>query len=132
MYSICMGELKLIITHYKLLDTIKWLNDLHLYASAMGIYKIVHGDIDEDTVNLMECPTFSTLISYGSKKVSRFLLALYRYGYVIKVYNKPTNALYLSITLKGRNALELYHKKHRGFYKKGVKKFKSEIVKIER
>ena len=132
MYSICMGELKLVITHYKLLDTIKWLNDQHLYASALGVHKIVHGDLDEDTVNLTECPTFSTLISFGSKKVARFLLALHRYGYIIKVYNRPTNALYLSITLKGRNALDLYHKKHKGFYKKSTKKFKSEIVRIEK
>ena len=114
------------------MDTIKWLNGQHLYASALGVHKIVHGDLDEDTVNLTECPTFSTLISFGSKKVARFLLALYRYGYIIKVYNKPTNALYLSITLKGRNALDLYHKKHKGFYKKSTKKFKSEIVRIEK
>lgn len=127
-----MRELKLVITHYKLLDTIKWLNDQHLYASAIGVHKIVHGDLDEDTVKLTDCPTFSTLISYGSKKVARFLLALHRYGYVIKIFNKPTNALYLSITLKGRNALDAYHKKHKGFYKKQTKKFKSEIVKIEK
>ena len=132
MYSIFMRDLELVITHYKLLDTIKWLNDQHLYASALGVHKIVHGDLDEDTVNLTECPTFSTLISFGSKKVARFLLALYRYGYIIKVYNKPTNALYLSITLKGRNALDLYHKKHKSFYKKSTKKFKSEIVRIEK
>ena len=127
-----MSELKLVLTHYKLLDTIAWLNSLHLYATSFGVHKIVHGDIDEDTVNLTECPTFSTLTSYGSKKIARFLLALYRYGYLIKVYDKKTNALYFSITLKGREALELFHKKHRNGYKKSVKKFKSEIVKIEK
>ena len=127
-----MKQLELCLTHYKLLDTIKWLNDKHLYATALGVYKIIHGDIDEDTLDIQDCPTFSTLISYGSKKVARFLLALHRYGYITKVYNRPTNSLYLSISLKGRNALEIYHKKHRGFYKKGVKKFKSEIVKIEK
>ena len=127
-----MKELKLVITHYKLLDTIKWLNDKHLYATALGVHKIVHGDLDEDTVNLTGCPTFSTLISYGSKKVARFLLALHRYGYIIKVYDKKTNALYLSITFKGREALEVFHKKHRGEYKKTAKKFKSQIVTIEK
>lgn len=127
-----MNELKLVITHYKLLDTIKWLNDKHLYATALGVHKIVHGDMDEDTIGLTHCPTFSTLISYGSKKVARFLLALHRYGYLIKVYDKKSNALYLSITLKGRQALELYHKKHKVNYKKGVKKFKPEIIKIEK
>lgn len=127
-----MKELKLVITHYKLLDTVKWLNDQHLYATAIGVHKIVHGDIDQDTVNLTKCPTFSTLISYGSKKVARFLLALHRYGYVIKVYDKKTNTLYISITLKGRQALELYHKKHKAIYKKGSKKFKPEIIKIEK
>lgn len=127
-----MKELKLVITHYKLLDTIKWLNDKHLYATALGVHKIVHGDLDEDTVNLTGCPTFSTLISYGSKKVARFLLALHRYGYIIKVYDKKTNTLYISITLKGRESLKLYHKKHKVNYKKGSKKFKPEIIKIEK
>ena len=127
-----MAELKLVITHYKLLDTVKWLNDIHLYATALGIHKIVHGDLDDETVTLTDCPTFSTLTSYGSKKVARFLLALYRYGYLIKVYDKPSNTLYLSITFKGREALEMYHKKHKHGYKKSVKRFKHEIVKIER
>ena len=127
-----MKELKLTITHYKMLDTVKWLNDKHLYASALGVYKILHGDIDEDTVNLTNCPTFSTLISYGSKKVSRFLLALYRYGYLTKIYDKKSDELYLSITHLGRDAIEKYHKKHKQEYKKAKKKFKQEIVKIER
>ena len=126
-----MKELKLVITHYKLLDTVKYLNDIHLYATALGVYKIVHGDVDEDTVSIKdECPTFSTLISYGSKKVARFLLALHRYGYLIKVYDRVTNTLYLSITLKGREALEKYHKKRKVSYKKGQKRFKPQIIKI--
>lgn len=127
-----MGELKLILTHYKLLDAVKWLNDQHLYATALGVHKIVHGDIDEDTVNLIDSPSFSTLTSYGSKKIARFLLALYRYGYLTKVYEKKSNTLYLAITFKGREALEIYRKKHPQPYKKSEKKFKKEIVKIER
>ena len=127
-----MKELEINLTHYKLLDTIKWLNDKHLYATALGVYKIIHGDIDEDTLPLMECPTFSVIISYGTKKICRFLLALYRYGYIIKVYDKPSNTLYYSITFKGREALEKFHKKHKGGYKKGVKKFKKQIIKIEK
>ena len=127
-----MKELKLVLTHYKLLDTVKWLNDLHLYATALGIYKITHGDLDEDTVNLTECPTFGVLISYGSKKIARFLLALYRYGYLTKVYDKQSNSLYFSITFKGREELDIFHKRHPQKYKRGVKKFKTQIVKIEK
>lgn len=127
-----MKNLSLTITHYKLLDTVKWLNDQHLYATALGIHKIVHGDIDEDTVQLAESPTFGTLISYGSKKVSRFLLALVRYGYLCKIYDKKTDELYLSITFDGREALEQYHKKHKKPYVKKKKVFKSQIVKIEK
>ena len=127
-----MKELKLTITHYKMLDTVYWLNNEHLYPSANGVYKILHGDIDEDTVNITNCPTFSSLISYGSKKVCRFLLALYRYGYLTKIYDKKSNELYLSITHLGRDAIEKYHKKHPHGYKKGIKKFKKEIVKIEK
>ncbi|MCR5184759.1 MAG: hypothetical protein K6C32_01585 [Bacilli bacterium] len=127
-----MKNLELIITHYKLLDTVKWLNDQHLYATQLGIFKIVHGDIDEDTIGMMDSPTFSTLISYGSKKVARFLLALLRYGYLIKIYDKKSDMLYLSITFKGREALEAYHKKHKRPYVKSKKKFNPQIVKIEK
>ena len=127
-----MKELKLVLTHFKLLDTIKWLNDKRLYASAMGVYKILHGVIDEDTIDITDCPTFSVLISYGSKKVARFLLALYRYKYLIKIYDKATNALYFSITQLGRDALEKFRKKYKGQYKKQTKKFVHEIVKIEK
>ena len=127
-----MGELKLILTHFKILDTVKWLNDSHLYATQLGIFKIVHGDIDEDTVSLTDCPTFSTLTSYESKKICRYILALHRYGYLIKVFDRKTNVLYLSITLKGRDALEVFHKRHRGGYKKTARKFKSQIIKIEK
>lgn len=128
----CMKNLELTITHYKILDTIKWLNDQHLYATALGVFKIVNGEIDDDTKELTDCPTFATLISFGSKKVARYILPLVRYGYLIKVYDKPSNELYLSITFKGREELEQYHKKHKREYKKKEKSFKSQIIKIEK
>ena len=125
-----MKQLDLVITHYKLLDTIKWLNDKHLYATALGVYKIIHGDLDDDTISLVDCPTFSVITSYGSKKISRFLLALYRYGYITKIYDKSSNELYFSITFQGREALEKFHKKHKSSYKKVKKKFTPQIVEI--
>lgn len=126
-----MKELKLTITHYKILDTIMWLNDRHLYATLAGVYKIVHGDVDEDTVNIMnDCPTFSVLTSYGSKKIARFLLALYRYKYIVKVYDKKSDTLYFAIAFTGREALEKYHKKHSNPYKKNRKKFTPQIIEI--
>ena len=127
-----MKNLSLTITHYKLLDTVKLLNVEHLYPTALGVFKIVHGDIDKDTVNLVDSLTFGTLISYGSKKISRFLLALLRHGYLIKIYDRSSDELYLSITLKGKEELEQYHKKHKKGYIKKTKKFKSQIAKIEK
>ena len=127
-----MKEIELTLTHYKLLDTVKWLNDQHLFATQLGVYKIIHGDLDEDTVTLVNCPTFSVIVSYPSKKVMRFILALHRYGYLIKVYDRKSNDLYLSITGKGRDALEKFHKRHPQPYKKGVKRFKHQIITIEK
>ena len=69
-----MSKLKLTITHFKLLDTIKWLNDQGYYASNQGVYKITHGVYDKDTINFTGCPTFSTLVSYGSNRREIFLL----------------------------------------------------------
>ena len=125
-----MKELKLTITHYKLLDTIKWLKDKKLYATAMGIFKIVHGNLDEDTVNITDCPTFGTLISYGSKKISRYLLALYRYKFIAKIYDRKTDEMYFVLNIKGLDSLEVFHKKHPLSYKKVERKFKRQIVEL--
>ena len=96
-----MRDLKLVITHYKILDTIYYLNQQDLYPLAEGVYKIVAGIIDEETINYRDIPTFSTLISFGSKKICRYLLALQKHQYIKKKFNLQTDNLYYQITELG-------------------------------
>ncbi|MCR5505700.1 MAG: hypothetical protein K6F07_01740 [Bacilli bacterium] len=126
-----MKELKLTITHFKMLDTVLYFNKKELYPLAEGVYKIVAGIVDEETVEYMNCPTFATLVSFSSKKVCRYLLMLQRYGFLRKVFDRETNELYLSITPQGKDAVEMYHRKHRLQYVKKKREVKKTIVKIE-
>ena len=114
-----MKELEISITHIKILETISYLNQKHMYPVSDGVYKIVAGIIDEETIELQDVPTFGTLISFGSKKVCRYLLALQRHRYIKKIYAKAQDCLVYVTTEIGESTLMNYHKKHkRPFIKK--------------
>lgn len=125
-----MMELKLVITHFKILDTIAYLNQKDLYPLAEGVYKIVAGIVDEETVNYRDVPTFSTLTSFASKKVCRYLLALQKHGYIKKKFNLQTDNLYYQITEVGSEVLRKYHKKHKKPYIQKARVIKPTIVKM--
>lgn len=123
-----MKEIKLTITHFKILDTIKELNSRGMYPLSDGIYKIVAGVVDEETMDLMDLSTFGTLISFNSKKICRYLLMLKRYGYLNKIYNKKDDALYYALTNLGDISLMRYHKKHKRPYIKKKRVIKKTIL----
>ena len=127
-----MKELKLNITYFKMLDTIDYLNQMDCFPLPEGVYKIVGGIVDEETINYMDCPTFGTLVSFGSKKVCRYLLMLQRHGYIQKIFHRASNNLYLSITDKGKAALLTYHKKHKAPYIKKKREVKKTIVSVKK
>ncbi len=112
------------------MHTIKSLNEMKLFPNQEGVYKLLHGDMDDETVSLKDIPTFGTLISYGSKKVCRYILALTRYGYVTHIFDRETKELYLTLTEKGDITLFDYLKKHKKGYKRTEKNIKKTIVKI--
>ena len=124
-----MKELEITITHIKILETISSLNKKNMYPLSDGVYKIVAGIIDEETISLMDLPTFGTLISFGSKKVCRYLLALKRYGYIKKIYSKAKDNLYYATTNLGEDTLIKYHKKHKRPFVKKKRTIKETILK---
>ena len=124
-----MKELEITITHIKILETISSLNKKNMYPLSDGVYKIVAGIIDEETISLMDLPTFGTLISFGSKKVCRYLLALKRYGYIKKIYSKTKDNLYYATTNLGEDTLIKYHKKHKRPFVKKKRTIKETILK---
>ena len=124
-------ELALTTSHHKILLTISYLPKLSLYPLGEGVFRILQGDVADDIIIYKDCPTYGTLISFNSKKVSRYIMMLCRYGYIGKKYDEKTNELYLEITPKGEMASMRYFKKYQGSLKKKTPKGKPVIVKIE-
>ena len=78
-------------------------------------------DIDLD--DFMSIPTYKTLVSYPSKKISKHIMMLLRYSYLERIYDEASNELYLKVAPKGEVELIKYHKKHKyKFKEKQVKK----------
>ena len=125
-----MKEFSICITDIKILETISELNKKGLYPLSDGIYKIVAGVIDEETVNYTDLSTFGTLISFNSKKVCRYLLALQRHGYIKKVYCPSKDVLLYATTEKGEMELYHFHKRHKHGFMKKKKMIKPTIIKI--
>lgn len=118
-------------TDYKILETVSLLNKDSYYPLAEGVYKILTGVDDEETDRFSELDTYKTLISYTSKKISRFIMMLLRYHYLERVYDPSSDKLYLRVAAKGEVELVKYHKKHK--YKFTTKKVNLEptIVKLD-
>lgn len=126
-----MKEVKLNQTYYKVLITIKALNDLHYYPLNEGIYKILVGVVDEETKQFVDLDCFGTLISFTSKKVCRLTMMLYRYGYLGRVFDTQTKKLYFSLTDKGIEATETFLRNHKKPFARRSKNVTPTIVKID-
>ena len=125
-----MTELKLNITHFKLLATIDNLNKKGIYPLSDGIYKIAAGIVDEETASLMDEATFGVLISFGSKKICRYLLALQRHAYIKKIYCKPKDYLVYTLTQTGSDSLMKFYKKRKKPFIKKKRKIKETLIKL--
>lgn len=125
-----MKTFKLNITYYKILETVSYLNKQGYYPLNEGIYKIVTGKKDDETLQFVSLPTYSTLISYPSKKICGLTMMLFRNKYLEKVYDRNTDELYFKITKLGEDALEKYLKRKHNNYSKKEKTSKVTIVKL--
>lgn len=126
-----MAELKLNITFFKVLQTIMDLNKNGFYPVNEGVFKILTGQKDDETLQFSNLETYSTLISYSSKKICNLTLMLYRYKYLEKVYDEKTNELYFKVTKLGEDALSKYLKSRpKRFVRKEIE-HKQTIIKIE-
>lgn len=116
-YKLCTNDLKI-------LETISLLNKEDKYPLAECVYLILTGDESEDVQEFKDLPTFKTLVSYPSKKVSRLIIMLIRYGYLERIYDEASDKLYLKVSIKGDMELFKYHKKHKYSYKRKQVKHK--------
>ena len=114
-YKLCTNDLKI-------LETIDLLNQKDIFPLPEGVYKILCGSEDEEINEYKDLPTYKTLVSYNSKKISRLIVMLVRYQYLEKIYDEDSDELYLKVSDKGKVSLIDYHKKHKyTFVKKQVK-----------
>jgi hypothetical protein len=125
-----MKELEINITHIKLLATISSLNRKKLYPISDGIYKIVAGIIDNETAAYVDEPAFGTLISFTSKKVCRYLLALQRHKYIKKIYAPKKDCLVYATTELGETTLNKYMNRRKREFIKKERNIKETIIKI--
>ena len=115
----------------KILETVSLLNKDSYYPLAEGVFKILSGVDDEETEKFNELPTYKTLISYNSKKVSRLIVMLIRYHYLERVYDPSSDKLYLKVAPKGETELIKYHKKHKYKFTKKEVNLEPTIVKLD-
>lgn len=125
-----MGKFKLSITHYKILSLVNELNKNGFYPGNEGIFKILTGKKDAESLNFKDYKTYSTLISYPSKRICSLTLVLYRHKYLEKIYDPNTNELYFKITKLGQESVDEYEKYRKNPYEKKEIIEKPTIVKI--
>lgn len=123
---------KLSTTDFKILETISLLNEEGIYPLPEGVFKILKGDESEEIEPYRSLKTYKTLVSYSSKKVSRYIIMLLRYRYLEKIYDRESDELYLKVAPVGIVELEKYHKKHKYNFKKKKVKSKPLFLKIEK
>lgn len=127
-----MKELKLSITHYKVIHTVYSLNLLSLYPNQEGVHKILSGNDQNEMEEVRKIPTFGTLISYSSKKICHYVLSLIRYGFLNNVFDPKSEDLYLEVSEKGKDFLKAFLINKKSPYHRTFKAIKPSIVKIEK
>lgn len=120
----------LTVSHFKILETIKCLNDMHKYSTPKGVNNILTGKFDVETRQFASFQTFGTLISFHGRKICSYILNMVRRGYLAYIYDENTDGMYLYITEKGEEELFTFQKKHKEEYKKKTPKSKPEIVEL--
>ena len=115
----------------KILETVQSLNKDNLYPLPLGVYKILAGSVEKEFIKYKDLPTYSTLMSFSSKHISRLIMMLLRYGYLAKIYDPNSDEMYLKLTEKGDIFLFEYHKKHKYSFVKKKDSKKPLIVEIK-
>ncbi len=131
MQKVKENRLKLTPTHFKILLTVKSLNEFNLYPTSKGVSNILKGRIDNETILYKDLPTYSTVISIPGRRFSAMINNLVRYNYLTYVYDKRSGGLYLKLTNASKILVDEYLKKHKLSLKKKISQQKREIVEIK-
>lgn len=118
-------------SYYKILHTLSLFYNDKIYPSKELVCKVLRGVDDESSCPFNNYDTFSTLVSYCNKKISRMIQMLVRYNFVKRIYSKAENEFYLMPSDLGLNALFDYFKKHRQKWIKKKQKMKKLYVHLD-
>ena len=121
----------LTVSHYKILETIKELNEKNLYPTPKGVNNILKGENDDETILYKDLATYATLISFPGRKLCSYILNMVRREYLTYVYDEKSEGMYLKITPKGDMSLFNYLRKHKYSHRQKQAVTKKEIVEIK-
>ncbi len=127
----CETALKLSVTHFKILLTVKMLNEEDKYPTSKGVRNILKGKEDAETILYKDLSTYATLISTSSRKFAGLVNNLIRHNYLAYIYDKKSDELYLSITNSGSLICDEFLKNHKMPFKKKISHIKREIIEIK-
>lgn len=111
-------ELKITISHIKILDTIYYFNKLDLFPNVETILNILNGNKEYLDDLSIKCPTFETLLSISGRKLKSKIKMLNRYKYVDLIYSRNSEEPFLKLSNNGELFLIKYKEKHKLNYKK--------------
>ena len=118
------------VTDYKVLLTIKYLNDLNYQPSSLGVFKILSGVVDEETEMFQLCETFQVIVSFTNKKITRIINNLVSNGYIKRTYSEEDDDYYYQLTDLGSASIENYKKHHKIHLKKHEINKKKSFIKV--
>jgi len=110
------------------LHTISILNDKDLYPNNDGIYKILIGLYDKETMNFINEKVFGSYNTYKSKRITCSINRLVKKDYINTIYDEKTKSMFYRLSFKGNELLKSLDIEK---IKLRTKKVKSSIVSIK-
>ena len=124
-------EKKLTLSQYKVLHTVFLFEKDNLSPNNEGIRDVLRGNKYPSFSRLEEYETFSTLTSLSDKKVTNLINKLIKEEYLERRMFPDNGEFYLLLSLKGKEALAVFLKRHKKGYRQKEKEKKITFVKID-
>lgn len=126
-----MTEHNMTYQHYKILITINLLSKMHDYPSSQGVYKILKGIQDIESMKYANFPTFATFISVSYRRVTSMCKNLYSLELIKRIFNPEENVIYYCITPEGEKLANKFVAEHGYPFKKNKLNVKKSYIHID-
>ncbi len=97
---------------YKILYCLYLLNNDHVCPNNIGLYNVLTGREDAETLKYSNYPCYHIITSYSRKRISQMVNILIRYKYIMMIYDKNSDSLYLKLSELGENFITTYLENH--------------------